>query len=53
MNSFEVKRSADGWGTADGKVLAVSGLPEDAGDTATVIVRPETMRFVPGWFARR
>ncbi|PZU19516.1 MAG: ABC transporter ATP-binding protein [Shinella sp.] len=47
VNSFEVRCGADGWKAADGKALVVSGLPEGVSDAATVIVRPETMRFVP------
>jgi spermidine/putrescine transport system ATP-binding protein len=46
VNSFEVERGAEGsWSQADGQKIAVS---TDTGSKATIIVRPETMRFVTG-----
>ena len=49
VNSFEVKREGQGaWTLADGKPIKVAPVSEAIGDTATVIVRPETMRFVTG-----
>ncbi|WP_332302875.1 ABC transporter ATP-binding protein [Rhizobium sp. GR12] len=49
VNSFEVKREGRGaWTLADGKPLTVAPVAEAIGETATVIVRPETMRFVTG-----
>ena len=47
VNSFEVTERVGGWTTADGAVLTVSGVPDGVSGKATVIVRPETMRFVP------
>ncbi|MER8827783.1 ABC transporter ATP-binding protein [Mesorhizobium sp. M0938] len=47
VNSFAVTRSETGiWRQSDGGPLAVGSVDETIGDTATVIVRPETMRFV-------
>lgn len=47
VNSFEVKREGQGaWTLTDGKPITVAPVGEAIGDTATVIVRPETMRFV-------
>lgn len=49
VNSFEVKREGQGaWTLTDGKPITVAPVGEAIGDTATVIVRPETMRFVTG-----
>lgn len=49
VNSFEVKREGHGtWNLTDGKPITVAPVNEAIGDTATVIVRPETMRFVTG-----
>lgn len=49
VNSFEVKRESQGtWTLTDGKPITVAPVNEAIGDTATVIVRPETMRFVTG-----
>ncbi|MBA3043193.1 MAG: ABC transporter ATP-binding protein [Alphaproteobacteria bacterium] len=49
VNSFEVKREDQGaWTLTDGKPITVAPVGEAIGDTATVIVRPETMRFVTG-----
>jgi spermidine/putrescine transport system ATP-binding protein len=49
VNSFEVKREGHGtWTLTDGKPITVAPVNEAIGDTATVIVRPETMRFVTG-----
>ncbi|WP_454746941.1 ABC transporter ATP-binding protein [Ciceribacter selenitireducens] len=49
VNSFEVKREGQGaWTLTDGKPIRVAPVGEAIGDTATVIVRPETMRFVTG-----
>ena len=49
VNSFEVKREGQGaWTLTDGKPITVAPVGEAIGDTATVIVRPETMRFVSG-----
>lgn len=49
VNSFEVKREGQGaWTLTDGKPITVAPVSEAIGDTATVIVRPETMRFVNG-----
>ncbi len=49
VNSFEVKREGQGsWTLTDGKPITVASVNEAIGDTATVIVRPETMRFVTG-----
>lgn len=49
VNSFEVKREGQGaWTLADGKPIKVAPVSEAIGDTATVIVRPEAMRFVTG-----
>lgn len=49
VNSFEVKREGQGaWTLTDGKPITVAPVNEAIGDTATVIVRPETMRFVTG-----
>ncbi|MBC7151520.1 MAG: ABC transporter ATP-binding protein [Rhizobium sp.] len=49
VNSFEVKREGQGaWMLTDGKPITVAPVNEAIGDTATVIVRPETMRFVTG-----
>lgn len=49
VNSFEVKREGQGaWTLTDGKPITVAPVSEAIGDTATVIVRPETMRFVTG-----
>lgn len=49
VNSFEVKREGQGsWTLTDGKPITVAPVDEAIGDTATVIVRPETMRFVTG-----
>ncbi|WP_425964784.1 ABC transporter ATP-binding protein [Rhizobium nepotum] len=49
VNSFEVKREGRGaWTLANGKPLTVAPVAEAIGETATVIVRPETMRFVTG-----
>lgn len=49
VNSFEVKREGHGtWTLTDGKPITVAPVGEAIGDTATVIVRPETMRFVNG-----
>ncbi len=49
VNSFEVKREGHGtWTLTDGKPITVAPVGEAIGDTATVIVRPETMRFVTG-----
>lgn len=49
VNSFEVKREDQGaWTLTDGKPITVAPVSEAIGDTATVIVRPETMRFVTG-----
>lgn len=49
VNSFEVKREGQGaWTLTDGKPITVAPVSEAIGDTATVIVRPETMRFVAG-----
>ncbi|NML76619.1 ABC transporter ATP-binding protein [Rhizobium sp. S-51] len=49
VNSFEVKRDGDGdWALGDGRAIIVAPVGEAIGDTATVIVRPETMRFVTG-----
>ncbi|WP_454288331.1 ABC transporter ATP-binding protein [Rhizobium arsenicireducens] len=49
VNSFEVKREGQGaWTLTDGKPMTVAPVNEAIGDTATVIVRPETMRFVTG-----
>ncbi|MET3581979.1 spermidine/putrescine transport system ATP-binding protein [Mesorhizobium robiniae] len=47
VNSFAVTRNETGiWRQSDGGPLAVGSVDETIGDTATVIVRPETMRFV-------
>lgn len=49
VNSFEVKREGQGaWTLTDGKPIKVAPVSETIGETATVIVRPETMRFVTG-----
>ncbi|PJI41500.1 MAG: Fe3+/spermidine/putrescine ABC transporter ATP-binding protein [Rhizobium sp.] len=49
VNSFEVKREGHGtWTLTDGKPIKVAPVGETIGETATVIVRPETMRFVTG-----
>ncbi|WP_117191526.1 ABC transporter ATP-binding protein [Rhizobium terrae] len=49
VNSFEVRRDGrDGWILGDGRSIIVAPTDEAIGDTATVIVRPETMRFVTG-----
>lgn len=49
VNSFEVKREGQrAWTLSDGKPITVAPVAETIGDTATVIVRPETMRFVVG-----
>ncbi|HCL65556.1 MAG TPA: ABC transporter ATP-binding protein [Rhizobium sp.] len=49
VNSFEVKREGQRtWTLTDGKPITVAPVSEVIGDTATVIVRPETMRFVTG-----
>ncbi|MGK6315873.1 ABC transporter ATP-binding protein [Neorhizobium sp. DT-125] len=49
VNSFEVKRDGQGgWILGDGQSIIVAPTDEMIGDTATVIVRPETMRFVTG-----
>lgn len=49
VNSFEVKREGQGaWTLTDGKPITVAPVNEAIGDTATVMVRPETMRFVTG-----
>lgn len=49
VNSFEVKRRGEGaWTLADGKPITVAPVAEAIGETATVIVRPETMRFITG-----
>ncbi|SIR24599.1 spermidine/putrescine transport system ATP-binding protein [Rhizobium sp. RU20A] len=49
VNSFPVRRTADGgWTQADGGPIVVAPAGDDIGEAATVIVRPETMRFVTG-----
>ncbi|MGK9052628.1 ABC transporter ATP-binding protein [Neorhizobium petrolearium] len=49
VNSFEVRRDGQGgWILGDGQSITVAPTDEAIGDTATVIVRPETMRFVTG-----
>lgn len=49
MNSFEVRRGHQGvWTLADGRPITVAPVAQTIGETATVIVRPETMRFVTG-----
>lgn len=49
VNSFEVKRNAEGgWTLVDGQAITVAPVGEAIGEQATVIVRPETMRFVTG-----
>ncbi|SMF13359.1 ABC transporter ATP-binding protein [Neorhizobium sp. CSC1952] len=49
VNSFEVRRDGQGgWILGDGQSITVAPTDEVIGDTATVIVRPETMRFVTG-----
>ena len=49
VNSFEVRRGHQGvWTLADGRPITVAPVAQTIGETATVIVRPETMRFVTG-----
>ena len=49
VNSFEVRRNPGGdWSLADGAPIVVTRTSDAIGDKATVIVRPETMRFVTG-----
>lgn len=49
VNSFEVRRDGrGGWILGDGRAIIVAPTGEAIGDTATIIVRPETMRFVTG-----
>jgi len=47
VNSFAVRRDGAGlWRLVDGAQIVVSPVDETIGDDATVIVRPESMRFV-------
>jgi spermidine/putrescine transport system ATP-binding protein len=48
VNSFSIKRDGAGWRLADGTSIQVAEVDETIGETATVIVRPETMRIVTG-----
>jgi len=49
VNSFEVRRGHQGvWTLADARPITIAPVAASIGDTATVIVRPETMRFVIG-----
>ncbi|ADZ71535.1 ABC transporter ATP-binding protein [Polymorphum gilvum] len=49
VNSFDVRRDRHGgWKRADGQAIAVAPVSDTIGDEATVIVRPESMRFVAG-----
>ncbi|MGV8937362.1 MAG: ABC transporter ATP-binding protein [Allorhizobium sp.] len=49
VNSFDVKRDGkDGWRTADGQAIITAPANEAIGEKATVIVRPEAMRFITG-----
>ncbi|RJG41673.1 ABC transporter ATP-binding protein [Mesorhizobium sp. DCY119] len=49
VNSFAVQRDGvGGWRLTDGTPMHLAKVPGNVGDTATVIVRPETMRFVVG-----
>ncbi len=49
VNSFPVKRAtAGGWIQADGRPIIVAPTGKEVGETATIVVRPETMRFVTG-----
>ncbi|MBA4207969.1 MAG: ABC transporter ATP-binding protein [Parvibaculum sp.] len=49
LNSFDVRRdSQGGWILDDGRPIVVAPTGEAIGDTVTVIVRPEIMRFVTG-----
>ncbi|WP_026782209.1 ABC transporter ATP-binding protein [Pleomorphomonas koreensis] len=46
VNVIPVRRSADGWLRRDGRPVAVAPGLAIAGDEASVVVRPEYMRFV-------
>ncbi len=46
VNTVPIRRSADGWLRRDGRPVAVTSGVSIDGDEATVVIRPEYMRFV-------
>lgn len=47
VNAFDIRRTESGWiGIEDGAPVSVGAEPPGLGEAATIIVRPEVMRFV-------